>query len=146
MTIDFDDALIRRLAALLDETSLTEIELADGDRRLRVARAPAAPAVAAVAAAPAPAPVGVDVGEPEAAQSGTPILSPMVGTAYSSPEPGSPTFVKVGDQVTEGQTVMIVEAMKVMNPIRAPRGGKVREIVVNDAQPVEFGEVLMILD
>ena len=145
-----DDALIRKLAELLDETGLTEIEFSEGDKRLRVAKsvaqnvvaapaaaAPAQPAAAAPAAAPAEPSGG---GAPEGG-----VTSPMVGTAYLAPEPGAPNFVKVGDTVAEGQTLVIIEAMKVMNPIRAPRAGTVTRILVDDAQPVEFGEVLLVV-
>lgn len=150
-SFDVDSDLIRKLAGLLDETGLTEIEFADGDRRLRVTRSPAPmAAVAPVAAAAAPAAVPIaDVAAQGALGTGTPdgaIISPMVGTAYLSPEPGAPAFVRPGDAVKEGQTLMIVEAMKVMNPIRAPRAGVVTRILVTDAQPVEFGEVLLTLE
>ena len=147
-----DDALIRKLAELLDETGLTEIEFAEGDKRLRVAKsvtqhvtAPAPAAVAAVAE-PAPAPTGDAAGSSNTG--GVPdgaVTSPMVGTVYPSPEPGAANFVKVGDSVSEGQTLLIVEAMKVMNPIRAQRAGTVKQITVDDAQPVEFGEVLLVV-
>ena len=139
---DIDGDLIRKLADLLAETGLSEIEFAAGDQRVRVAsgRAGGGPAVLpAVAAQPQAAE------EPAAAPAGA-ITSPVVGTAYLAPEPGATPFVRAGDRVSEGQTLLIVEAMKVMNPIRAPRGGTVTRIVVQDAQPVEFGEVLMILD
>jgi acetyl-CoA carboxylase biotin carboxyl carrier protein len=144
-----DSAAIRELADLLAETGLTEIEIEQGGTRMRVSRqvthmvsqgAPmaAAPAVAAPAAAPAEAPKssGPAVG-------GVP--SPMVGTVYIAPEPGKPPFVKVGDTVKEGDTLLIVEAMKTMNPILAPRAGKVTEICIRDAQPIEFGQILMII-
>ncbi|MEM7442695.1 MAG: acetyl-CoA carboxylase biotin carboxyl carrier protein [Pseudomonadota bacterium] len=146
-----DDELIRKLAELLDETGLTEIEFSEGDKRLRVAKSVAQNVVAAPAAAPAPA---AEVAAPavpapaEAPGGGMPeggVTSPMVGTAYLAPEPGAPNFVKVGDTVAEGQTLVIIEAMKVMNPIRAPRAGTVTKILVDDAQPVEFGEVLMVV-
>lgn len=140
-----DGEMIRNLAELLDETGLTEIEYSDGDRRIRVTRE----TKGVMAAAPAPAPVAAPVAAasptaPAAAQAGS-VTSPMVGTAYTAPEPGAPPFVKVGDQVTEGQTVLIVEAMKVMNPIRAPHAGTVQQILVSDGQPVEFGEVIMVV-
>jgi acetyl-CoA carboxylase biotin carboxyl carrier protein len=146
-SFDIDGDLIRKLAELLHETGLTEIEFADDDRRIRVTRtsavqtvtaAVAAPAVAPAAAAPAAAPAG---GPPAGA-----VTSPMVGTAYLAPEPSAPPFVKVGDTVKEGDTVMIVEAMKVMNPIRAPRSGVVKAVLVKDAQPVEFGEPLLVIE
>jgi acetyl-CoA carboxylase biotin carboxyl carrier protein len=140
-----DAAAIRELAKLLDETKLTEIEIEQGGLRLRVARdgtavmaAPApAPAVAAPAAPAAPAnPSGPPAGA---------VPSPMVGTVYVSPEPGKPAFVSVGSTVKEGDTLMIVEAMKTMNPILAPRGGKVSEICIENGQPVEFGQALLII-
>ncbi|MGE4220865.1 MAG: acetyl-CoA carboxylase biotin carboxyl carrier protein subunit [Alphaproteobacteria bacterium] len=143
-----DSQLIRDLAALLDETSLTEIELRDGTHVVRVARDPApvagfaAPApMAAPAAGAAPAASG---GEPAVHPGAIP--SPMVGTVYLAPQPGAPHFVKPGDTVVEGQTLMIVEAMKVMNPIPAPRAGRVTQVMVRDGQPVEFGEPLVVLD
>ncbi len=141
MKVDSD--MIRNLAELLDETGLTEIEYSEGERRIRVTRGggsfvAAAPAPAALAA-PAPA-----AAAPAAAQAGS-VTSPMVGTAYTAPEPGAPAFVKVGDQITEGQTVLIIEAMKVMNPIRAPHAGTVQQVLVSDGQPVEFGEVIMVV-
>lgn len=142
-----DSKMIRDLAELLNETGLTEIELADGDRRVRVTRTAAglvmAPPAAPVAAAAAPL-----AAEPAAAAGAPPagaVTSPMVGTAYVASEPGAPPFVKVGDQVAEGQTILIVEAMKVMNPIRAPRAGTVQQVMVSDGQPVEFGEVVMVI-
>ena len=149
MKIDGD--MIRNLAELLDETGLTEIEFAEGDKRLRVAKTvtqnvtASAPSVVQVAAEAAPA---ATTGAGEAAGGGTPdgaVTSPMVGTVYLAPEPGAPNFVKVGDSVSEGQTLLIVEAMKVMNPIRAQRSGTVKQILVDDAQPVEFGEVLLVV-
>lgn len=145
--------LVRELAAILQDTGLTEIEIQQGDLKLRLARtvtvaaAPAALAPAHVPAAPAalPAP-SASAPEAPAAVIGTPVPSPMVGTAYLSPEPGAPVFVKVGDTVNEGQTLMVVEAMKTFNPIPAPRSGKVKSIMVTDAQPVEFGETLVVLE
>ena len=139
---DIDGDLIRKLAELLAETGLNEIEFAEGDRRVRVAAGRPAGDQAALSVAQPPPPSAEG---PAAAPPGA-ITSPMVGTAYLAPEPGAKPFVRAGDQVSEGQTLLIVEAMKVMNPIRAPRGGTVTRVVVQDAQPVEFGEVLMILD
>lgn len=145
---ELDRDLIRDLAALLDETGLTEIEWTRGDRTVRVARQPAA-------AAPAAAPAREDTVREEAAPTADAadpashpgaILSPMVGTAYAAPEPGAAPFVEVGVRVSEGQTVLIVEAMKTMNPIPAPRSGTVRRILVSDGAPVEYGEVLMIVE
>lgn len=142
-----DKGLIRDLAALLDETGLTEIEWTRGDRTVRVARQPAAVAAAAPAAAPAPAkPAREDAAAADPENHPGAVLSPMVGTAYAAPEPGAAPFVEVGVQVSEGQTVLIVEAMKTMNPIPAPRSGVVRRILVSDGAPVEYGEVLMIVE
>lgn len=147
-SFDIDGDLIRKLAGLLDDTGLTEIEFSEGERRIRVTRTPAA--VQAVAApAPIPAAAAPAAAAPAPAAGGVPagaVTSPMVGTVYLAAEPGAAPFVKVGDSVAEGQTLLIVEAMKVMNPIRAPRGGTVRQILVADAQPVEFGEALLIID
>jgi acetyl-CoA carboxylase biotin carboxyl carrier protein len=148
-TFDIDGDLVRKLAGLLDETGLTEIEFAEGEKRIRVTKGGTAPAFytqapAGVAAAPAaatsaPAALGVS-SHPGA------LTSPMVGTAYVSSEPGGPPFVRVGDTVKAGQTVLIIEAMKVMNPIKAPKAGTVSQVLVGDAQPVEFGEVLMTIE
>ncbi len=146
-------AWIRELAAILDQTGLTEIEIQKPDMRVRVSRSgPAAtiayaPAAAAPAAAPAPAqrpPAAADA-RPSGPPAGA-VTSPMVGTVYLSPSPGSDAFVKVGDKVSQGQTLMIVEAMKTMNPIAAPRAGAVRQILVRDAQPVEYGEALIVIE
>ncbi|HEY0526350.1 MAG TPA: acetyl-CoA carboxylase biotin carboxyl carrier protein [Stellaceae bacterium] len=151
-----DTQLIRTLALLLDETRLTEIEVAIGDRRIRVARlvtsAPAAtmmigapPQLAAAAGAAGAAPSGVGAGATLADHPGA-VKSPMVGTAYPAPEPGAAPFVKVGDAVAEGQVILIIEAMKVMNQIRAPRAGRVTQVLVVDGSPVEYGAVLMIIE
>jgi acetyl-CoA carboxylase biotin carboxyl carrier protein len=151
--MEVNDTLIRTLARLMDETGLTEIELADGDKRVRVNRA--APMTAAMAAAPAawpvpPAPpVTVDgAAEPAkpAVNAADALTSPMVGTVYLQAEPNTPAFVKVGDAVKAGQTVLIIEAMKVMNPIKAHKSGIVTQLLVADAQPVEYGEALMIIE
>jgi acetyl-CoA carboxylase biotin carboxyl carrier protein len=144
-----DARLVRRLAAILNDTGLTEIEVERGDLRIKVARnvgltsGPAVyamPAAQPLAAAASPA---ARASEPET--DGEVVKSPMVGTVYLQPEPGVPPFVRVGDMVTEGQTLLIVEAMKTMNPIPAPRSGRIVEILVADAQPVEFGEPLAII-
>ena len=138
---ELDKDLIRDLAALLDETGLTEIEWTRGDRTVRVARQPAA------AAAPAPVePAREEAAPADSASHAGAVLSPMVGTAYVAPEPGAAPFVEVGARISEGQTVLIVEAMKTMNPIPAPRSGTVRRILVSDGAPVEYGEVLMIVE
>jgi acetyl-CoA carboxylase biotin carboxyl carrier protein len=143
---DIDEALIRKLAKLLKETGLTEIEFETDEARVRVnagatgAVIAAAPAVAAApVAALAPAPAGADA--PAAGS----VSSPMVGTAYLSPEPNAAAFVKMGDRVAKGQTILIIEAMKVMNPIPAPHAGTITQILVQDGQPVEFGEPLMVI-
>ncbi|RMD87508.1 MAG: acetyl-CoA carboxylase biotin carboxyl carrier protein [Alphaproteobacteria bacterium] len=148
--------LIRELTELLEASSLSEIEVEGEEVRVRVVRQVAAATVVAppVQAPPAPPPPAASpaaaTAEPaqageEAAQEGM-VTSPMVGTAYVAPEPGAPPFVKVGDTVKEGDTLLIVEAMKVMNPIPAPRAGTVTRILVSDAQPVEFGEPLMVIE
>lgn len=144
-----DKGLIRELANLLNETNLTEIEVEEADRRIRVARNLATGAVAAAPAAAAAAPLIVAAAPAEAAKAGEhpgAVLSPMVGTVYTAPEPDAPAFVSVGTQVEAGQTLLIIEAMKVMNPIPAPRGGTVKKIFVANAQPVEYGEVLMVIE
>ena len=143
-----DASAIRELAGLLEETGLTEIEVEQGGARIRVSRQAVhtithAPAAAMVAA---PAPVAVPAEAPAAVHKGPPagaVPSPMVGTVYVAPEPGKPPFVKVGDTVKEGDTLFIIEAMKTMNPIAAPRSGTITEICVHDAQPVEFGQTLL---
>ncbi|WP_026362904.1 acetyl-CoA carboxylase biotin carboxyl carrier protein [Methylopila sp. M107] len=140
-----DHALVRDLAELLDEKGLSEIEIERGDFRVRVARqltVAAGPTLAAAAAAPA----AVAAAPSSAADHPGVVTSPMVGTAYLAPEPGARAFVEVGSTVRQGQTVLIVEAMKTMNAISAPRAGTVREILVADGQPVEFGEPLIIVD
>ncbi|MDE2229287.1 MAG: biotin/lipoyl-binding protein [Alphaproteobacteria bacterium] len=139
-----DGELVRALAALLEETGLSEIEYAQGDRRIRVVRnAPAAPAVTVSMPPPATAAGGAAVAETELAGA---IKSPMVGTAYLAPQPGAQHFVNVGDQVREGQPLLVIEAMKVMNQIHAPHAGRVTEILVADGTPVEFGQILMVLE
>jgi len=144
---DVDDALVRKLAKLLQETGLTEIEYENSGQRIRVnSSVTAVAAPVAVAAAPAAA---VAAAAPAAAKSDAPaagtLTSPMVGTAYMAPEPGSNPFVKVGDRVSKGQTVLIIEAMKVMNPIQAPNAGTVTAVYIQDGQPVEFGEPLLVI-
>jgi acetyl-CoA carboxylase biotin carboxyl carrier protein len=145
-----DQALIRELAALLNETGLTEIEVDRDGTRIRVARGVAqaivhAPVAAATAPAAAPAKAEPAAAVDPASHAGT-VKSPMVGTAFRSPEPGAKAFVEVGDTVREGQTLLIIEAMKTMNQIPAPRAGTVTRIMVEDAQPVEYGEPLMIVE
>ena len=147
MRIDVE--LVRQLAQMLDETQLTEIEVEDGGRRIRIARkaAAAAPAVQyapAPAAAPVAAAAPVEVAAP--APSANAVKSPMVGTVYLAPEPGATPFVGVGKQVAAGDTLLIVEAMKVMNPILAPSAGIVRAILVESGQPVEFDQPLVVVE
>ena len=148
-TIDHD--LIRELAKLLDETGLTEIEFERGGERVRVARrlAPAAVPVAAGPGAgrdPPPVKLATDGGPIDPASHPGLVTSPMVGTAYVGPKPGDRPFVEVGSRVTAGDTLLIIEAMKTMNQIPAPRTGTVIQILVEDGQPVEFGEPLMIVE
>ena len=149
---EMDTDFIRKLAVILEETSLGEIEMADGERRIRVARPTVAVAPASVAMAPMAVPAGAapvvaapvaggDLGKHPGA-----VKSPMVGTAYLSPEPGKPVFVHVGDKVTAGQTLLIIEAMKTFNPIKAPKAGVITQVLIDNARPVEFGEVLMIVE
>jgi acetyl-CoA carboxylase biotin carboxyl carrier protein len=141
-----DAELIRSLAALLAETGLSEIEYESGGTRIRVARETAR----AVAAPAAPAPPPASVEPPPGANGVDPhanaVTSPMVGVAYLAPQPGSPPFVRVGDSVTEGQTLLIIEAMKVMNQIRAPHAGRVAQILIADADAVEYGAALMLIE
>jgi acetyl-CoA carboxylase biotin carboxyl carrier protein len=145
-----DPDLIRTLAELLAENGLTEIEYAVGDRLIRVSRgAPAAAAVAASAAAPLPAaplPAAPGAGASGPVIDPGAVTAPMVGTAYLAPQPGTPTFVRLGETVAAGQPLLIIEAMKVLNEIRAPRAGRIAQILVEDAQPVEYGAVLMLIE
>lgn len=148
-TFDLDIKFVRKLAELLKETGLTEIEYAEGDKRIRCvgAHAPVQQIVAApVAAAAAPVSVAsAPVAAVPVVAEGTPVTSPMVGTVYLSPEPGAPAFIKVGDKVKQGDTLLIIEAMKVMNPIKAPVNGTIVDLPVTDAKPVEFGETLVVI-
>jgi len=148
-----DAGLVRELAELLSANELSEIEVEDGGRKIRVRReltvaaAPIQHVVAApqaVAAAPAPAAAGDAAATPEPA--GDLVRSPMVGTCYLAAEPGAANFVGVGDTVKQGDTLLIVEAMKVMNPITAPRAGKVTQLLVANAQPVEFDQPLVVIE
>lgn len=144
-----DEDLVRKLASLLSETDLTEIEYEADGQRIRVARGGVQPAAGVVVEAPpAPAPAAAGDGRGDGGDSvpRNAVVSPMVGTVYSAPEPGAPPFVSVGDQVSEGQTLMIIEAMKVMNPIPSPRAGKVTRVMTRDGQPVEFGEPLLVIE
>ncbi len=144
-----DSELVRSLADLLDETNLTEIEYESAGLRIRVARTAAAmayaPAVAAAPVAVAAAPAAAPAAAADPANHPGAVKSPMVGVAYMSPEPGAARFISVGDTVSEGQTLLLIEAMKTFNPIRATKGGKVEQILVDDGQPVEFGEALVII-
>ncbi len=147
-----DVALVRELAQLVSDSGLTEIEVEDGDRKIRVARqlsaAPVAYAAAPapVAAAPAAAPAAAATAAPEAAPThADAVKSPMVGTVYLAPEPGAANFKSVGDSVKEGETILIIEAMKVMNAIPAPKGGKLTAVLVENGQPVEFDQPLFVI-
>ena len=154
---EIDTALVRQLADILKDTGLTEIEVERGDLHIRVARElTAAPMHYAAAPAPAPqaapapasaAPVSMP-SDPATivARAGEEVKSPMVGTVYLQASPEAPPFIAVGDKVKKGQTLLIVEAMKTMNPIQAPRDGVVSDVLVGDAQPVEFGEPLVLLE
>ena len=156
MQVDVD--LVRQLAELLDTTQLTEIEVEDGQRKIRVARkagppapvhygAPAAPAPAPLQASNVPAsPPAAEVGASAPASPVNAVKSPMVGTAYLSAEPGSRPFVSVGQTVAAGDTLLIVEAMKVMNPITATAAGTVRQVLVENGQPVEFDQPLVVVE
>src|SRR5947207_1658623 len=138
-TFEIDTAAIRQLAALLEETGLSEIEVGNKDQKLRVARqaaaaAPAAPTVVVNTAAPPSEDPGLHPGA---------VRSPMVGTVYLAAEPTAAPFVKLGDQVAPGQTLLIIEAMKVMNQIPAPKAGRVTQVLVENGSPVEYGQVLL---
>ena len=144
---------IKKLIELLDESGVAEIEIKEGEESLRISRqttfAPAvAPAPIAVAAAPAPVAAAVAAAEPvaEAEISGHKVTSPMVGTFYRSSSPGSPVFTDVGKQVTEGETLCIIEAMKILNQIEADKSGTVKAILVENGQPVEFGQPMFIIE
>ncbi|MBV8070760.1 MAG: acetyl-CoA carboxylase biotin carboxyl carrier protein [Acidobacteriaceae bacterium] len=149
----FDPDAIRALAEILTDTGLTEIEIADKDSRIRVARNPAAVATPSATipaiAVPAPAPNTPAPAEPVAEDESThpgAVLSPMVGVVYLSPEPGAPAYVTVGQPVAAGQTVLLIEAMKTFNQIKAPLAGTVSKILVTSGTPVEYGEVLLIIE
>jgi acetyl-CoA carboxylase biotin carboxyl carrier protein len=146
--IPFDPDAIRALAAVLNETGLTEIEIAEKDSRIRVVRAAApmpAPVTQVTVAPPAaPAPPAAKAAD-EASHPGA-VTSPMVGVAYLSPEPGSPPFVNVGQNVAAGQTLLLIEAMKTFNQIKAPKAGTIARVLVANGTPVEYGEVLMIVE
>lgn len=148
-SMSVDTEMVRQLAEMLADTGLTEIEVEDGDRKIRVSRAvtAVAAAVAPVAAPVAAAPAAALAAPAEAAPAANAnaLKSPMVGTAYLSSEPGSPPFVKVGDTVKAGDTVLIIEAMKVMNPIHAASAGTVQSILVENGQPVEYDQPLIVI-
>ena len=152
---DGEQTLIRELANLLNETGLTEIEIEKSGLKIRVTRhiqltafAPPAPAPAALPASAAPpaSPAPAASAAAEASPPAGAVKSPMVGTVYLAPEPGMPPFVDVGTQVSEGQTLLIIEAMKTMNHIPAPRAGTVRQILVENNQPIEYGEPLVVIE
>jgi acetyl-CoA carboxylase biotin carboxyl carrier protein len=143
---DIDGDLVRKLSALLDETGLTEIEFTDGERKIRVCKT-----VQIVAAAPQVTTAAEDAssgGDEPGALADHPgaVTAPMVGTAYTAPEPGAEPFVNIGDSVSAGQTLLLIEAMKTFNPVRAPKAGRVARILISDATPVEYGEPLIILE
>jgi acetyl-CoA carboxylase biotin carboxyl carrier protein len=142
-----DAEMIRSLAAVIAETGLTEIEYADGDRRIRVARMPGPQNVVMHAPQAAAAPAGGQAATPASdAPPANAVVSPMVGTVYLAAEPGAAPFAKPGDRVNEGQTLLIIEAMKTMNQIHAPRAGKVTAIYVDNGHPVEYGEPLVAIE
>lgn len=147
-TIDVDDDLIRKLAGLMDETGLTEIEIGQNDFTVRVARGSTAVATYAAPAMGGHAPASAPEAAAPPAHADHPgvVTSPMVGVAYTAAEPGAAAFVNVGDHVSEGQVVLLIEAMKVFNQIKAPRGGTVKNILVESGSPVEFGEPLLIIE
>ena len=148
-----DSKAIKQLAKILDETGLNEIEVAEGDQMIRVNKGMM---MGGAVAAPAPISMASDPTVPQAATTELPdavtgdhpgaVTSPMVGTAYAAPEPDSPDFASKGDNVKEGDTLLIIEAMKVMNPIKAHKGGTVTQVLFENGQPVEFGDVLMVIE
>jgi acetyl-CoA carboxylase biotin carboxyl carrier protein len=156
-SITFDPAAIRELAKILRETDLTEIELVENDSRIRVARVMPAQAITTYAAAPMSPPPAAMAPPPAAAATPTlsaefdpkhpgAVTSPMVGVAYLSPEPGAPAFVQVGSQVSVGQTLLLIEAMKTFNQIKAPKSGTVTRILIEPGTPIEYGEPLMLVE
>jgi acetyl-CoA carboxylase biotin carboxyl carrier protein len=154
--LDIDRDVIRELAEIMNETGLGEIEVENGNHRLRVSRNASGTPVQAhqYAAVPAPAPAAptapvataAEQAASDAASHPGAVKSPMVGTAYLAPEPGAANFIRPGDSVSQGQTLLIVEAMKTMNPIAAPKGGTVVSILIGNEEPVEFGQPLVIID
>jgi acetyl-CoA carboxylase biotin carboxyl carrier protein len=149
---NIDSSLVKQLASILDETALTEIEYETGGIRVRVARNHgggfAAPMAlpAAASAAPAPAAAAAPAAPLDPVSNPGTVKSPMVGVCYLMPEPGAATFVKVGDAIAEGQTLCLIEAMKTFNPVKAPRAGRVTQIIVENGAPVEYGEPLMVIE
>ncbi|MBR0653901.1 acetyl-CoA carboxylase biotin carboxyl carrier protein [Plastoroseomonas arctica] len=149
--IQFDPAAIRALADILRETDLSEIEIVEKDSRVRVVRHVAPPQQVMVHAAPAPvaavapAAASAAAAEAEADHPGT-VTSPMVGVAYLAPEPGAAPFIQIGAKVAQGQTLLLIEAMKTFNQIRAPRAGTITRILIETGTPVEFGEALLVLE
>lgn len=146
--LEIDEALVRKLAVLLEETGLTELEFEAGQQRIRVTRGGVAPVInSGSASVPAqslsPAQPASTAGE---ASPQNAVLSPMVGTAYLAPEPGAAPFVAAGARVAKGDTLLIIEAMKVMNPLHAPRAGTVTQVLVSDGMPVEFGQPLLVIE
>lgn len=145
--IQFDPEAIRALATILRDTGLTEIEIVEADNRIRVVRAPSVAAVPVAPAAPVAVPVALPAAVPadDAPPAGA-VPSPMVGVAYLSAEPGAPPFVTPGQAVTAGQTVMLIEAMKTFNQIKAPRAGTVTRILVSSGEPVEYAQPLLVIE
>jgi len=149
MSLSFEPAALRALAELIEKTGLTEIELAEGDRKLRLVRTPAAVTVPVMTApAPAAPPPPAAAPEPKTDPASHPglVKSPMVGVAYLSAEPGAAAYVSVGSQVEAGATLLLIEAMKTFNQIKAPRAGKVTRIFVTAGAPVEYDEPLLIIE
>ncbi|MEC8805349.1 MAG: acetyl-CoA carboxylase biotin carboxyl carrier protein [Pseudomonadota bacterium] len=153
-----DTAIVKALADILDDAGLAELEFENGNMSVRLSRVAGSAAPVAAVAPVAAAPVAPATAAPASASDAAPaaaadaashpgaVTSPMVGTVYVAPEPDAPSFIEVGDSVKKGQTILIVEAMKVMNPITAPADGKITQILVQNAQPVEFGEVLVVIE
>lgn len=145
---DVDAELVKKLANLINETGLSELEYAEGEKRIRVTKVSAVaapmPTVTVAAAPPAAAPTAAPAVKPTAPIDA--VTSPMVGTAYFAPSPGAKRFIEVGSKIKAGETLLIIEAMKVMNPIKSPKGGTVTQILVEDAQPIEFGQPLVVIE
>jgi acetyl-CoA carboxylase biotin carboxyl carrier protein len=145
-SLPFDAAAVRALAGILTETGLTEIEIEGKEGRIRVVRAPAPIAASAAVAAPLPAVVEAPAAEPDDAHHPGAVLSPMVGIVYLTPEPGAPPFIAVGQTVTAGQTLLLIEAMKTFNQIKAAKAGTVTRILIASGTPVEYGQPLVIVE